>query len=375
MKSVPIAHYYYTPKGNEKPDISSTENSKRSKKSYYFSQFDAVSYEDQVYHRFKNQFLNLFIHHPAFKAFILIVIILNIIVLALDTLRSSPKEKIAYSIIDVFCVTIYVFEILINWFCDFFGYWTDGWNIFDFLIITISFIGLIIDVTFENSTIEALRVIKSLRVFPIVHQLIRFLPIHNTIFLALPMIFLIIIALFIILFIYAVLGLTIFSSDMPDLFGSLPKTLYTLFVTVTLENWSEVIDAATEAGVFASASIYFITYTTIMTVIAMTLIIGTLTSYMQQKRRELTRQILNKNIKNEEQTKSFSLKPPPGKNQLSWSTQDPINPNPSFHHTDPLSIIKMNHVLKAMEKNQDELDEQIIKLERLIEKAKNSKED
>ena len=52
---------------------------------------------------------------------------------------------------------------------------------------------------------------------------------NNTFFLALPMIFLIIILLFIILFICTVLGLTIFSYRMQDLFGSLPKTIYTLF--------------------------------------------------------------------------------------------------------------------------------------------------
>lgn len=63
-------------------------------------------------------------------------------------------------------------------FATFFRYWTDGWNIFYFLIT---------DITFENSIIEALRVIKSFRVFSIVHQLIRFLTIHNTFFLALPM--------------------------------------------------------------------------------------------------------------------------------------------------------------------------------------------
>lgn len=375
MEKVPIYHYYNTSKTLKRPPDNSNNTPNgddevaNQKKYYYFSDFNAVSYEDQVLDRFKNRFLNFLLHHNAFRWFIFIVIIINITVLALDTLRNSPSEKIAYSIIDVFCVTIYVFEILLNWFCDFFGYWTDGWNVFDFLIITISVFGLVIDVTFENSTVEALRVIKSLRIFPIVHQLIRFLPIHNTIFLALPMIFLILIALFIVLFIYAVLGLTIFSADMPTLFGSLPTTLYTLFVMMTLENWSEVIQTATDAGVFEAASVYFITYTTVMTVIAMTLIIGTLTTFMQQKRRELTRQQESKNMKNEEFVKSMPLQSPPEKNQLSWSTQDPINPDPSFHHVDPMTIYKMDKVLKAIEENQTELDELIKNLEDFINES------
>lgn len=372
-------NYYYTPKGYLKkpPDShqSGEDDSSQPKKKYHFTDFNAISYEDETYDRYKNRFLNLLLHHNGFTVFVFCVIILNIIVLALDTLRKSPKEKIAYSIIDVFCVTVYVFEIMLHWFCDFFGYWTDGWNIFDFLIITISVIGLIIDVTFENSTIEALRVIKSLRIFPIVHQIVRFLPIHNTVFLALPMIFLILVALFIVIFIYAVLGLTIFSADMPTFFGSLPTTLYTLFVMTTLENWNEVSQASIEAGVFEIASVYMITYTTVMCVIAMTLIIGTLTTYMQQKRRELTRQNSNKNMKNEDLKKSMPLKAPPDKNQLSWSTQNPINPDPSFHHIDPMTIYKMDKVLKALEANQDELDELIFTLKNCVQETQKINDD
>ncbi|OHT11155.1 Cation channel sperm-associated protein 4 [Tritrichomonas foetus] len=347
-------------------------NKKGSKRSKSFSKIVNVSDEEDILYKFRNRFIKLILQHLAFKIFMVVVIILNIVVLALDSLRHHKNEKSIYSALDVVCVTIYVFEIIINWISDFYGYWTDGWNVFDFLIIVISVIGLVIDVSFENSTIEALRVMKSMRVFRIVHRLIVYLPIHNTIFLALPMILLILLAFFIIIFIYTVIGITIFAADIPELFGSLTNALYTLFVAVTLENWPSIMDAAEKAGVYTSAAFFLITFTTLMTVIAMTLIIGILTSFMQRKRSQMSKDLKenNKRKKVIKDKNNYSLHPPPSKNQLSWSTQNPIFENPSFHHVDVSSLAKMHAVRNAMKENQNELRENLIKLSELIEKAR-----
>lgn len=35
--------------------------------------------------------------------------------------------------------TIFVMEILIKWYHDFLGFWRVGWNIFDFVIVAVSF--------------------------------------------------------------------------------------------------------------------------------------------------------------------------------------------------------------------------------------------
>ena len=43
--------------------------------------------------------------------------------------------------LDKFFLTVFVLEILVKWYSDFFGFWTTGWNIFDFVIVAASILG------------------------------------------------------------------------------------------------------------------------------------------------------------------------------------------------------------------------------------------
>ena len=41
--------------------------------------------------------------------------------------------------LDTFFHTLFAMEILIKWYHDFLGFWRVGWNIFDFVIVAVSF--------------------------------------------------------------------------------------------------------------------------------------------------------------------------------------------------------------------------------------------
>ena len=43
--------------------------------------------------------------------------------------------------LDKFFLTVFIMEILIKWYHDFFSFWKVNWNIFDFIIVAASLLG------------------------------------------------------------------------------------------------------------------------------------------------------------------------------------------------------------------------------------------
>ena len=43
--------------------------------------------------------------------------------------------------LDKLFLTVFVLEILVKWYNDFFGFWTTSWNVFDFVIVAASILG------------------------------------------------------------------------------------------------------------------------------------------------------------------------------------------------------------------------------------------
>ena len=46
-----------------------------------------------------------------------------------------------FTALDKFFLTVFIMEILIKWYHDFFGFWKVNWNIFDFIIVAASLLG------------------------------------------------------------------------------------------------------------------------------------------------------------------------------------------------------------------------------------------
>ena len=61
----------------------------------------------------------------------------------MHTLTPSQEEHYSavFIALDKFFLTIFVLEILIKWYYDFFGFWRVSWNVFDFIIVAFSLLG------------------------------------------------------------------------------------------------------------------------------------------------------------------------------------------------------------------------------------------
>ena len=221
--------------------------------------------------------LKKFVEGKFFQGFVLVVIIINSIVLGLQT-SSSVNNSIGdvLSVIDTICLGIFIVEMLLKMIVyRFFGYFKNPWNIFDFCIILMSILsGLSV-----LSSLRVLRVfrvfrsLKGLRGFKMASSLRPLQVIISAIGKSLPGISWAMLLMVIVYYIFSIIGVTIFGETFNDWFGNIPKAMYTLFQVMTLESWSMGISRPV-MEVFPSAWAYFVPFVLVSSFIMMNVIVG-----------------------------------------------------------------------------------------------------
>lgn len=180
--------------------------------------------------------LRRFIESSQVQNFILFVIIINAIVLGLQT---SPRLMEDYggalNLIDKIALGIFVVELSIKLIVYRFQFFKDGWNIFDFIIVGIA----LLPIAEGFSVLRALRIMRALRVMSVVPQMKQ---VVQALLSALPGMTSVIVVLVLIFYVAAVMTTKLFGTspnpDIQEWFGSVGKSLYSLFQIMTLESWS-----------------------------------------------------------------------------------------------------------------------------------------
>lgn len=131
------------------------------------------------------------------------------------------------------------------------GYWKNGWNKFDFIVLVVAIPTLaspFFEQTTATSTILALRSMrlfksfKMLRFIPNIHKLLKGLK------LAVRASLLVFIAFVVFLVIFSILSSTIFGTIVPEYFGNPAISLYSVFRLFSVEGWYELPDAIAQNG-------------------------------------------------------------------------------------------------------------------------------
>ncbi len=170
-----------------------------------------------------------------FSRFIIALIIINAIVLGLET---SPEIMAAIGpfliSINRLILAVFVVEILLKLVAHGGRFFRSGWNWFDFFIVAIA----LVPATGPLDILRALRILRVLRLFSqvpklraIVESLVRALPGMGWTALLLLLIF----------YIFGVMATLLFAEAFPEYWGSLGRSLFSLFQIMTLESWSSGI--------------------------------------------------------------------------------------------------------------------------------------
>lgn len=143
------------------------------------------------------------------------------------------------------------------------GYWSDGWNRFDFIITMAalpSLMNLFVDGFLATNILLVLRVLRVFKSF----RLFRFIPnvsqLLKGIILAIKASFVVTLGVSVMLLVLAILTSTLFGQYAPEYFGTPGEALYSTFRMFTVEGWYEIPDMiASRSSAFMGvvARIYF----------------------------------------------------------------------------------------------------------------------
>ena len=112
------------------------------------------------------------------------------------------------------------------------------WNWFDFIIVACSAIPLLLAFLSPGFNPAVLRTLRLARVLRLLTQSQNIKKVISGFVNAIPSMFSVIILMCLILFVFGVVASNGFGTLMPDEFGTLTKSMYSLFQVMTLESWS-----------------------------------------------------------------------------------------------------------------------------------------
>lgn len=220
-----------------------------------------------------------FLDRPIVGRAIIAVILLNAVVLGLET---SPAVMAAVGpfilALDMACLAIFTAEIVLKLIALGPRFFRSGWNIFDFVIVA----GSLIPGAQTISVLRALRILRVLRVISVAPSLRRVVEGFVT---ALPGMGSVFLLMGIIFYIGAVITTKLFGAAFPDWFGDIGRSGYTLFQIMTLESWSMGI-VRPVMDVFPYAWAFFVPFILVTTFAVVNLLVGLIVNSMQDAHHE-----------------------------------------------------------------------------------------
>jgi voltage-gated sodium channel len=114
-------------------------------------------------------------------------------------------------------------------------YFTDPWNVFDFLIVAVCFMPV------DAGGVAVLRLARLLRVLKLVRALPKLQVLVSALLKSIPSMGYVSALLFMLFYLYAVAATMLFGPNDPVHFGNLQVSMLSLFRAVTLEDWTDLM--------------------------------------------------------------------------------------------------------------------------------------
>ena len=171
-----------------------------------------------------------------FHRLVMVVILLNAILLGLETVPSirdgyAATTQIAHTVIQV----LFFLEITIRFLAaeSIRSFVRDGWNVFDTAVVLLG----ILPVAGEAVTVA--RLARVLRIARLVEVSDEMKLIVATIVSSMKSLTKLILLIVVLLYSYAIIGYHLFHEKDPENWGSLGVSMWSLFQSMTLEGWAD----------------------------------------------------------------------------------------------------------------------------------------
>ena len=202
------------------------------------------------------------------------LILINALTLGLETapeILGAHAKKLNF--LDRIILGIFTIEILIKLAHHKLSFFKNGWNTFDFLIVGIA---LILS-TGSLTVLRTLRIFRAMKLLSVVPSMRK---VTQALFSAIPGMLSVGSMILLIFYVSAVLSTNLFGEDFTAWFGSIGRSMFTLFQIMTLESWSMgIVRPVMET--FEWAWVFFVPFILITSFAVLNLFIGIIVDAMQ----------------------------------------------------------------------------------------------
>ncbi len=153
------------------------------------------------------------------------------------------------------------------------AFWKSSGDVFDLVVTSICAVSLIPSLI-SIRALRLLRLVRTFRVFSINKHMRRF---SEAMFKSLPRVAWSSVFFGMTLLIYAIIGSDSYGATAPEYFGTLSRSLFTLFQVMSLEAWASDV-ARPIMSVHPYAWLYFVSYILIVSYILLSLVAGVITA-------------------------------------------------------------------------------------------------
>lgn len=213
-----------------------------------------------------------------FEIVVITIIILSALVLGAKTYDMDPRFIKILGWFDQAVTVFFVLELSVRMLAEerFKNFFKQGWNIFDFIIVTVSLIPL--DESEMALLARLLRIFRVLRLVAIIPELRMLI---SALVIAIPRMGYVALLMFIIFYIYAAFGSILFEEINPTLWGDIAIAMLTLFRVATFEDWTDVMYETMD--VYPLSWIFYLSFIFLTAFVFLNMMIGIVINVMQEE--------------------------------------------------------------------------------------------
>ncbi|MFI7612591.1 ion transporter [Nonomuraea terrae] len=219
-----------------------------------------------------------FLAHRHFQRFIVGVILVNAGTLGLETFPAVvERHGPLLTVVDHLALYIFTAELAAKLYVERAAFVRDPWNLFDTAIVAVAFAST----AGGLSVLRSLRILRALRLLSVVPSLRR---VVSALLRAMPGMTSIVVLLSLVLYVAAVMATKLYGQSAPNRFGSLPTSLFTLYQTMTGDDWGNI--AREVMSRHPSAWIFFTIFILVCTFVVLNLFMAVVVSAMDEENAE-----------------------------------------------------------------------------------------
>jgi len=204
------------------------------------------------------------------------VIVINAVTLGLET-SATVRGAFGRSldIVDDIILGIFVAELCLKMFGQGWRFFTQAWNIFDFVIVGVALVP-------SSGPLSVLRALRVLRIFRLVSVVPAMRRVVSALLSAIPGVSSVVLLMLLVFYVFSVMATKLFGEAFPKWFGTVGESMYSLFQIMTLESWSMgIVRPVMEQ--FPNAWVLFVGFILITSFAVLNLFIAVIVNAMQEQ--------------------------------------------------------------------------------------------